>query len=107
VASVPSLDELTFLVYRAAAGALERPPVFLAIEGAFHGKTSGALTLTHRAEYQAPWRGLGVRSVFLPAGDTAAIDAAVRASRVPYLDLVILDDGGVDVVERVFVNIAA
>jgi acetylornithine aminotransferase len=49
----------------------------IAAEGAFHGRTTGALALTHKAAYREPFEPLmpGVRHV--PYGDAAALDAAV------------------------------
>jgi len=40
---------------------LETDPVFLAIEGSFHGKSTGALQLTHRREFARLGEGLGLR----------------------------------------------
>jgi acetylornithine/N-succinyldiaminopimelate aminotransferase len=52
-------------------------PEILALENAFHGRTTGALALTHKAAYREPFDPLlpGVRH--LPAGDVDALDAAV------------------------------
>jgi acetylornithine aminotransferase len=49
----------------------------IAAEGAFHGRSTGALALTHKAAYREPFEPLlpGVRHV--PFGDAAALDAAV------------------------------
>jgi putrescine aminotransferase len=52
-------------------------PDLVATEGAFHGKTMGALSLTGRPQYQDPFRPLmgGVRRV--PFGDADAVRAAL------------------------------
>lgn len=107
LARVHSLDDLFLGVHRAALDALAAPPAFLAVEGAFHGKTSGSLKLTHRAEYQAPWRSLGPASYFLAEGDTQALSRAIARHTLAYPALAIADDGAVALLERSFVNIAA
>ena len=61
------------LVRRHSAGT--RPRV-LALEGAFHGRTMGALSLTHKAAYREPFEPLPPGVEWLPFGDTDALRAA-------------------------------
>ncbi|MCC2316199.1 acetylornithine transaminase [Cellulomonas xiejunii] len=61
------------LTRRHAAGA--RPRV-LALEGAFHGRSMGALSLTHKEAYRAPFEPLPPGVEFLPFGDTDALRMA-------------------------------
>ena len=49
----------------------------LALEGAFHGRTMGALALTHKPAYREPFEPLPGDVEFLPFGDAAALEAAV------------------------------
>lgn len=46
-------------------------------EGAFHGRTMGALALTHNENYRAPFEPLPGDVTFVPYGDVAALEAAV------------------------------
>lgn len=48
----------------------------LALEGAFHGRSLGALSLTHKAAYKEPFGQLPVNVVHLPFGDLQALEAA-------------------------------
>ena len=107
VSRIDSLDELFLRLYHRAREQLDRPPAFLAVEGAFHGKTSGSLKLTHRAEYQAPWRSIGPAASFLPAGDEAALHAALEASTLRYVELEISAGGELQLAPRELVNVAA
>ena len=52
-------------------------PRILALEGSFHGRTMGALALTHKAAYREPFEPLPGGVEFLPFGDTAALEAAI------------------------------
>lgn len=61
-----------------------RPSVFLSLEGAFHGKTSGALQLTHNALYREPFAALGPRVRFLRFADLDDVRAAIRDATVEY-----------------------
>lgn len=47
----------------------------LALENAFHGRTLGALALTHKEAYRAPFGTLGADVAFVPAGDASALAA--------------------------------
>lgn len=53
-----------------------RRPRVLALEGGFHGRSMGALALTHKPAYRAPFLPLPAGVEFLPFGDTAALEAA-------------------------------
>ena len=52
-------------------------PRILALEGAFHGRTMGALALTHKPAYREPFEPLPGGVEFLPFGDTNALEAAM------------------------------
>ena len=54
-------------------------PRILALEGAFHGRTMGALALTHKAAYREPFEPLPGGVEFLPFGDVPALEAAMAA----------------------------
>jgi len=49
----------------------------IALEQAFHGRTLGALSLTHKEKYRAPFAPLPGNVTWIPAGDIDALRAAV------------------------------
>ena len=68
-------NEAAFKIARRHGGPA-RPRV-LALEGAFHGRTMGALALTHKAVYREPFEPLPGGVEFIPAGDVEALGAAL------------------------------
>ena len=54
----------------------------LALEGAFHGRTMGALALTHKAAYREPFEPLPGGVEHLPFNDASALEAAFAAGDV-------------------------
>jgi acetylornithine aminotransferase len=52
-------------------------PRILALEGAFHGRTMGALALTHKAAYREPFEPLPGGVEFVPFGDAQALEEAM------------------------------
>jgi acetylornithine/N-succinyldiaminopimelate aminotransferase len=54
-------------------------PGIVAAEGAFHGRTTGALALTHKLAYREPFEPLLPGVVHVPWGDVDALRAAVTA----------------------------
>ncbi|HEX3004568.1 MAG TPA: acetylornithine transaminase [Angustibacter sp.] len=52
-------------------------PRILALEGAFHGRTLGALALTHKPAYREPFEPLPGGVEHLPFGDLEALEAAL------------------------------
>lgn len=49
----------------------------VAASGSFHGRTTGALALTSKEAYRAPFEPLPGDVIWVPYGDTAALEAAV------------------------------
>ncbi|MEO7131311.1 MAG: acetylornithine transaminase [Dermatophilaceae bacterium] len=52
----------------------------IALEGAFHGRSTGALALTHKAAYREPFEPLIPEVVFVPPNDAPALRAALDSS---------------------------
>ena len=55
-------------------------PGLVALEGSFHGRSTGALALTHKAAYREPFAPLLPGGAFVPPGDIDALRAAVDES---------------------------
>ncbi len=68
-------NEAAFKIARRHGGG-SRPRV-LALQDAFHGRTMGALALTHKAAYREPFEPLPGGVEFIPAGDTEALRNAL------------------------------
>ena len=49
----------------------------VALTGAFHGRSTGALALTHKPVYREPFAPLMSETVFIPPNDVAALEAAL------------------------------
>jgi acetylornithine/N-succinyldiaminopimelate aminotransferase len=49
----------------------------ISTEGAFHGRSMGALALTHNPKYRIPFEPLPSEVIFVPYGDTAALASVV------------------------------
>jgi acetylornithine/N-succinyldiaminopimelate aminotransferase len=69
-------NEAAFKMARRAAGGGR--PFIIAIEGAFHGRTMGALALTAKEAYRAPFAPGVPGVVHVPFGDVEALEAAIN-----------------------------
>jgi acetylornithine/N-succinyldiaminopimelate aminotransferase len=70
--------EAAFKLARRNAGTEAAPRTkIIALEGAFHGRTMGALALTAKEAYRAPFEPLPGGVVHIPFGDVAALEAAI------------------------------
>ncbi|SEQ11444.1 acetylornithine aminotransferase apoenzyme [Arthrobacter sp. OV608] len=65
------------LARRNSGGGETKRTKIIALEGAFHGRTMGALALTAKEAYRAPFEPLPGGVVHIPFGDTEALKAAV------------------------------
>jgi len=99
----PTIECLVAELREHNARAFAHQPVFLALEGSFHGKLAGSVQLTHSADYRIPFRGLAAQARFAPADAVAKI---VEEERVAVLDLVVSPQGAL-LVERDLPVIAA
>ncbi len=66
---------------------LQREPLFIALEHAFHGMTSGALGLTASEDFRKPFQWMGVKAVRI-AHEARALRSVVNAEKA---DLVTLE----------------
>ncbi|MDQ0259635.1 acetylornithine transaminase [Sinomonas atrocyanea] len=74
-------NEAAFKLARRNAGTAEQPRTkVVALEGAFHGRTMGALALTAKKAYREPFEPLPGGVVHVPFGDVDALAAAVDAT---------------------------
>ncbi|XAO46937.1 acetylornithine transaminase [Glutamicibacter ectropisis] len=74
-------NEAALKLTRRNTGTPEAPRTkVIALEQAFHGRTLGALSLTHKEKYRAPFAPLPENVTWIPAGDIEALRAAVDQS---------------------------
>ncbi|HEX4925743.1 MAG TPA: aminotransferase class III-fold pyridoxal phosphate-dependent enzyme [Bdellovibrionales bacterium] len=74
-------------------------PVFLALKGGFHGKTSGALKLTYNSEYKRGLDHLGPLTVFIDPSREGDLQGAWESQRLTYL-MPVIANGKLHVEER-------
>lgn len=67
----------------------------VALEGSFHGRTTGALSITHTEKYRQPFEPLPGQVEFVPIGDIAALEAAVDDETAAVVVEVIQGESGV------------
>ncbi|MFJ9113450.1 aspartate aminotransferase family protein [Streptomyces sp. NPDC102283] len=77
------------------------PPLFLTLEGSFHGKLGSSIQLTHNETFRTPFKSLSAQARFVPADQPDALAKVVDDERVAALDVVV-DGSTVRVVERDF-----
>ncbi len=76
----------------------------LALTESFHGRSTGALTLTHTAAYREPFAPLAPGVEFIPAGDIEALEPALAAGDVAALFIEIIQgEAGVKPLSHEFV----
>ncbi|MFD9740650.1 aspartate aminotransferase family protein [Umezawaea sp. NPDC059074] len=92
-------DALVAEVTRANAEKAARPPVFLALEGGFHGKLVGSTQLTHNPAYRGPFTALARPARFVPFDEPGAVGKILDEERVRLYELEVVD-GVVRLAER-------
>ncbi|MHB1293536.1 MAG: aspartate aminotransferase family protein [Anaerolineae bacterium] len=76
----------------------------LAFEGAFHGRTMGALSVTPRASYQDPFRPLVPGAKFGAFNDLASADALLDAHTCACIVEPVQGEGGVNAADPAFLG---
>ncbi len=77
---------------------------FLALEGCFHGRTIGALSLTSNENYRKPFSPLFGEVEFLPRNDIKTARAAIKEDVNAFFVEVVQGEGGVNVLERAYLH---
>lgn len=96
-----ALAEVVRHVRAANTAQTRRPPVFLALEGGFHGKLGTSVQLTHNEHYRTPFKALAAQARFVPHDRPDVLDEVYAAERGVLLTPVV-ENGRVEVVEREF-----
>ncbi|MEM1449763.1 MAG: acetylornithine transaminase [Planctomycetota bacterium] len=78
---------------------------FVALEGGFHGRTFGSLSVTAKQQYREPF-GRGLEATFVPADDIDALAAAIRAEPAALILEPIQGEGGVRPLDPAFIGAA-
>jgi acetylornithine aminotransferase len=78
----------------------------VALEGAFHGRSTGALALTHKPAYREPFEPLLPGVVHVPFGDEEALRAAVTEQTGGVIIEPIQGEAGVREVDASFLRLA-
>jgi acetylornithine/succinyldiaminopimelate/putrescine aminotransferase/predicted amino acid dehydrogenase len=104
---IADLDALEFYLLQHNGQALQVPGHYLAVKGAFHGKTTGSLKLTHNPDFRNPWYGVGIQAHFIPRNDLDAINRELKEAEITCYDLVLDGRGRVRLEERRWSRIVA
>lgn len=100
------LEQLIGEMLRHNAAVADREPIFLALEGGFHGKLMGSVQLTHNPGYREPFKALAAQARFVPTDQPELLKKIVYDERLFVLDLAV-DGNTVTVVERGFPIVCA
>ncbi|HEY3129046.1 MAG TPA: N-acetyltransferase [Acidobacteriota bacterium] len=68
---------------------------FVALENSFHGRTAGALSLTHGEKYRKPFEPLLPGIQFVPPNDVDALNKAIDEDTAAFIAEPILGEGGI------------
>jgi acetylornithine/succinyldiaminopimelate/putrescine aminotransferase/predicted amino acid dehydrogenase len=107
IESIHDLHDLGFHLLQFNAARRTKPGLFLALQGAFHGKTTGALQLTYNPDFRDPWRHIGFPVKFLPFNDSQAAREIVSAYTDFFIDLDISVPGEIKLAKRSYSDVTA
>lgn len=88
-----------------SAGGRSERQHFVALEGGFHGRTFGSLSVTSRETHRAPF-GRGLEAEFVPVNDIAALGAALERAPAAFIFEPIQGEGGIRSLDRAFLHAA-
>ncbi|PVE08162.1 aspartate aminotransferase family protein [Streptomyces scopuliridis] len=94
-------DALAAELTRRNAEQLAHPPLFLSLEGGFHGKLAASVQLTHNEAYRVPFKSLAAQARFVPRERPEALKEIYAQERRAVWDLTV-SDGRVEITELEF-----
>ncbi|MEU4499304.1 aminotransferase class III-fold pyridoxal phosphate-dependent enzyme [Streptomyces sp. NPDC023998] len=98
---ISGFERLVAGIQRENAKRTSRPPLFLTLEGSFHGKLVGSVQLTHNASFRTPFAAMAPQARFIPFDQPEALGKVFEEERGTVFDVVV-EGGEVTVVERDF-----
>lgn len=102
-----SLDECIGLIESHNLKIFYRSPVYIALKGAFHGKSVGSLSLTYHAGYRRPFAELLQESNFIDPSDKESIETTFKNSIQYYYSLEWDENAVLRIDKKAISNIAA
>jgi acetylornithine/succinyldiaminopimelate/putrescine aminotransferase len=94
-----TIDAVADAIAARTAELTARGPVFLALEGGFHGKLVGSIQLTHNEGYRTPFTRLASRTRFVSVGDVQGLWKIVEEEQL-HLAVPTVEGDTVTVTER-------
>lgn len=107
VASITTINELEYHLLGYNQTILETEAKFIALKGAFHGKSSGALKLTFNKDFRVPWKTLGIQCTFIERNDIEVFQKAIEDSFQTYYGIEFSSAGEIQLVEKTWTPIVA
>jgi acetylornithine/succinyldiaminopimelate/putrescine aminotransferase len=92
-------DGLVAAIRSINSARMDTPPIFLALEGSFHGKLVGSVQLTHNVSFRTPFTLLAAQCRFVPVNRPEALVEVIHGEQLSLFD-VMIDNGVVRVVTR-------
>lgn len=77
---------------------------FIAVEHSFHGRTMGALSLTYKDMYRAPFKPLVQEEMFVPFNDPQAISDSITKNTAAVIIEPIQGEGGINVASESYLK---
>lgn len=102
-----SFEECLSLIETHNHKVFNRPPLYLSLEGAFHGKSVGSLSLTYNASYHRPFAALLQKTHFLDPCITERLEAVFEESLQHYYILSRDENSRIHIKKKPISNIAA
>ena len=102
-----SLEECLHMIERHNLNVFSRSPVYIALRGAFHGKSVGSLSLTYNVDYRRPFSGLLQKSHFTDSLDKKEIETTFKKSLQHYYAVKWTENAGLEIEQKYISNIAA
>lgn len=102
-----SLEECIYRIENHNHKVFSRSPMYIALEGAFHGKSVGSLSLTYNAGYRRPFAAILQNTLFLDPSDIEGIESVFKESLQDYYSLLLDENCRVHFHKKPISNIAA
>lgn len=99
VFDVRNFEELIVGLINHNAAQLSKRPVFLVLEGSFHGKLMGSVQMTYNKNFRRPFQYFGLKVRFVPMNRPEILERIIQDERLVLFDLAV-DNGTVRIVER-------
>lgn len=99
-------EEILSILDSHIVGTINHPPITISLKNGYHGKSTGALQLTHSHSFRGEFKAFGIRSIFVDPNDEDSLVNTLEKNSIKLPDIKVKDNL-IEIEKTDWANVAA